>query len=160
MRTGRPLLPTQLTAGLLALACLDRYLGFLIILIMPIVAIWGLIQRWVSKYNRQQRKLLHKKLSIWLLLLVATLLVHWYYHLSARSLADSIVTTVEEFNQKEGRYPKSLQEAGLNSDNYWRIRYSNDARTGVGFEYMMPLSVAGLYRYNLEEKRWILQIDL
>ena len=106
-----------------------------------------------------KRKVQLYKIGIWFLMIAIVLAIHQVRKLVTRNYADSVVLKIEQFHQKQGRYPDSLEEVGISraelKDKLDMPHYSNKPQ----LYYADTVMIFHLWTYDFGNQSWVNEGD-
>ena len=110
-----------------------------------------------SKPERRKAQLY--KIGIWFLMIAIVLAIHQVRKVVTRNYADSVVLKIEQFHQKQGRYPDSLEEVGISraelKDKLDMPHYSNKPQ----LYYADTVMIFHLWTYDFGNQSWVNEGD-
>jgi hypothetical protein len=144
--------------ALIAAFCSQRFLGFMMILVIPPALLVGLVQLGLAW--RVAEKRVSCLFSIGVLLLATAVVggVHVYRHLSARAEADRMVRQILDFREKQGRFPKDESELGGATPLgrfMRRPHYSLEPDGQPALFYLATFIIYDTWHYDFARKAWI-----
>jgi len=82
-------------------------------------------------------------------------MTHAYWFYASRRDAQMAAVTIEDYKSRTGRYPESLEAAGMPVQYgfRWRMGYSADDQKPFLF-YAATYTVFDTYRYNFASHKW------
>jgi len=158
----RALLPTIVSASIVALLFSQRHAGIGLLLLAFILLPWLLYSVYVIIRWSQRRAFQISKIAIWVVSVATILGVHYYLQVSTRANADALVAKIHDYQKNHGVCPANLEAIGLSKEKMreqlglsvygceagkLRLFY---ASTFVPFEE---------YRYDFERKQWKYEYD-
>lgn len=109
-RQYRNTIATALVLGLLASA---RHAGVMLLLVWPILILYGLAATVKAIRNPELRNPLLVKASIWVFMSVLVVSWHLFMHHSTRDKAQQIADKIESFRALKGVYPVDISDIGM-----------------------------------------------
>lgn len=149
-------LKTLIFAGLLLLISLPYGNGFLLALALPFVVI-AVLYHGIRLIRRPaERPLRRARLLIWAVSFGLAGIVQAYWSVAARHEAELAASTLIAHRAKNGAYPATLLDAGLDEQRLrtrWSIRYLlRDGRPTLAYPAtLMPLTQ---HEYDFAAQQW------
>ena len=148
----RPLMTTIASCCLVALITAPVHAGFMLVCILPILAIWLLYSAFVIWRQPAKRKLQAIQVGLWFLVVGGVLIVHLHYFRAARSAGNVAVAAVLQYRASHGMFPPSLQVAGVRNAG-WGMFYELAQGKPVLF-YPATFIAFDTYAYNFKRRAW------
>lgn len=159
-KTSRhPLLGTLVVAGLIGALCSMRMVASGLVFVAIGLIFWLPYSLFLIVRRPALRKIQAQKIGIWFLMIIAVLAVHQTRRVHTRDYADSVVHGIEQFRQREGRYPDSLNEIGFSAEeirsNLGMARYARKPM----FYYPDTALIFHMWRYDFDKREWVDDYD-
>ncbi|MBM9521238.1 hypothetical protein JWG39_15565 [Desulforhopalus vacuolatus] len=128
-------------------------LGFWLLFLVP-STIKKLFTVFVKKKDQKQ---IFIQIVLWSISCAIILAHHVYLHKTTLHYAKSISNTVEAFYIKNGKYPKTLEYAGVKTgtDNKFQIHYYFINESQPALFYPATWIVFDTYSYDFKNKKWV-----
>jgi energy-coupling factor transporter transmembrane protein EcfT len=155
----RPFIGTAASCAVVAFFTAQVHSGFMLIFVLPFLAIWLLYSVYVVWKHPARRITQSIKAGLWLLVVGGVLLTHWHYQKAARDAADFAASAILRYKASHGSFPKTLEAAGLkNYRKNWGVSYFlQDDRPGLF--YPATFVVFDTYWYDFQHQSWVYQPD-
>ncbi len=147
---------TLIFASILLLLTLQKYAGFMIFVFLPFFMIYVTRSLFLMLKRPELRKYKAIHLMIWIVTLLMICSVHWYWSLESRRDAQTVILAIEAFQLKNGIYPHTLAELGLNEQalrHQWMLVYSDQDQHPF-VVYADSFMVFAHYRYHFKTHQW------
>jgi hypothetical protein len=151
-----------LIAGLAALLfAAPIHGGFLIYLVIPVLAIWIMYNLVRARKDKARLKPLGAKLLIWLAVIAIVLGRHGYLFKASHADADLALSKVLAYRTQHGVYPADLAAAGIGDPHFgqeWALHYEapNGQPELLYFATFVPFDT---YSYDFQTMEWRYQVD-
>lgn len=154
-----PLSGTLIAASLIGAFCSMRMAASGLAIVTIVLLFWLPYCLFVIMRRPAQRKVQAQKIGIWFLMIAAVLAIHQVRKVYTRDYADSVVQTIEQFRQREGRYPDSLKEIGFSDEEIRsKLGMARYASKPVFF-YPDTVLIFHMWRYDFDRREWIDDYD-
>jgi hypothetical protein len=125
--------------------------GLLGLLLLPFVG-GHLLYLFLRK--REERKLTLAKCLCWFVVFNAIWIAQNHHGDVARADAEAVRISIEGFREREGRFPKNIEEIDVSEHNRRTKIYYSTASDPPALFYSDPESVFYVNRYDFAEKTW------
>src|SRR3954471_1080060 len=116
-------IPTLLTCLVVAGVTAPVHAGLFLILVIPIVVIWALVNLFFAWRRTEGRRVRLVRIGVWATCLCALLSTHWYYRHAARHAGQLAANAIGAYKSAHGSYPLNMAAVGLSRNSRWRINY-------------------------------------
>jgi len=158
-RLKHPLLRTAIAALVLGTLFSMKMAAVGLGYIAVFLIFWLPYSLYVVIRKPELRKVQSYKIGIWFLMIAIVLAIHHVRKVVTRNYADSVVLKIEQFHQKQGRYPDSLEEVGISrvelKDNLSLPHYSNKPQ----FYYPDTVMIFHMWAYDFGKHEWVNEDD-
>lgn len=151
----RSLLQTCLLCAMVVLVVMQKHSGFLLILVVLLLAPSFLRSLYDIFIKRQQVKLKAAQTLIWLMTCLGIAGVHYHLHQTAREQANQVVGALHSYRYEQGHYPQALEELRDVSAET-SLYYANEDGQPILF-YRATWIVFETYFYDFNKQEWQLQ---
>ena len=154
-------LRTLVVAGFIGLFAAKPYVGYMLLLVVPILLPWFIYSAVVAWRYPDRRVLQLFKVGIWFVVIAGVIGCHNHYEQSARETADNVVSAVKSYHFENGYYPLDLSFLGDDiafQVEKWRVYYSARSEVPSVF-YRATHIVFDTYWYDFETSEWIYHVD-
>ena len=154
-----PLLQTAIAALVLGALFSMKMAAVGLVYVAVFLVLWLPYSLYVIIRKPERRKVQSYKIGIWFLMIAIVLTIHQVRKVVTRNYADSVVLKIEQFHQKQGRYPDSLEEVGISKaelkDKLSLAHYSKKPQLYYGDTVM----VFHLWTYDFGKHEWANEYD-
>ena len=158
-RSRHPWLGTLVVAGLIGTFCSMRMAASGLVFVAIGLIFWLPYSLFLIVKRPALQKVQAQKIGIWFLMIAAVLAIHQVRKVQTREYADSVVQRIEEFRQREGRYPDSLKDVGFSAEeignNLGIARYASKPM----FYYPDTTLIFHMWRYDFDKHEWVDDYD-
>lgn len=125
------------------------------LLLLPFVGA-HLLYRFLRK--REERKLTIAKSFCWFVVFNAIWIAQNHHRNIARADAEAVRASIETFREREGRFPKSMDEVVIPAENQRTMFHYSTASGSPTLFYPDPDSMFYIVRYDFTDKIWRSQV--
>lgn len=158
-KPGTLLLPTLIAALVLGAVLSMKMMASGLALVVIFLAFWLPYSLLVMIRKPERRRVQGYKIGIWVLMIVAVTGIHLARRTYAREYADSIVQKIEQFREKQGRFPDNLDEIGMSPSGVnarlGLFHYSNRPL----LNYPDTMMIFHSWSYDFGRREWVYEGD-
>jgi hypothetical protein len=136
--------------------------AFMVLIAVPIAAIWLLAVAYIAWRDPTRRRRLLIQVGLVVVTSAGIVAIQFYYATSARAAANDALQLVRDYKGKYGHYPDTLEEAGAKVGPYggrWRLIYAREQNGAPTLMYPVTWVIFDMYDYNFESGQWIYLAD-
>lgn len=154
-----PLLRTVIAALVLGILFSMKMMAVGLVYVGIFLIFWLPYSVYVIVKKPERRKIQSYKVGIWFLMIATVLATHQVRKVYTREYANSVVLKIEQFQLKQGRYPSSLEEIGINQaelkDKLSLPHYSHKPQ----FYYADTVMIFHMWTYDFGRREWVSEGD-
>lgn len=146
-----------MVSGVVALFLSQRHMGFMLILLAPVLVPWFGYSVYVATTQPARRIDQLARVAVWLLAVISVVATHVFWHVTTRNQANQIVAAIQSYMRQHGRCPENLMVIGITQEQLRKktgLSGYHCERGEPQFIYAVTFAVFETYDYDFKRKEW------